>query len=136
MQHAFGEIGHTSGRIDPFEIHDVSRDARYQSELQRMRAALDAWLAYVDDWSEEPESAMVAGFEPDGERQVTPAPTLSVRDGLLVITPAAAGHSLEYRVDDGDWQLYTGTVSVESHKEIEARAVRYGWEESEIVSGP
>lgn len=123
-------------QIDPFELHDVSGDPQYQGELQRMRAALDAWLAQVDDWSEEPESAMVARFEPDGERQVTPAPTLSVRERLLVITPAASGHSLEYRVDDGDWQLYTGPVSVESNADIEARAVRYGWEESEIVSGP
>ncbi|MBK6740965.1 MAG: hypothetical protein IPG64_25525 [Haliea sp.] len=123
-------------QLDPFEIHDVSRDPKYQSELQRMRFALDAWLAHVDDWSEEPESAMVARFEPDGERQVTPAPTLSVRDGLLVVTPEGNGHSIEYRVDDGDWQLYVGPVSVDNNLDIEARAVRYGWEESEIVSGP
>jgi arylsulfatase A-like enzyme len=121
---------------DPFEINDVSRDPQYQGELQRMRAALDAWLAQVGDWSEEPESAMVARFEPNGERQVTPAPTLSVRESLLVITPAASGHSLEYRIDGGNWQLYTGPVSVESENIIEARAVRYGWEESEIVIGP
>lgn len=123
-------------QLDPFEINDVSGDPKYQSELQRMRAALDAWLAQVDDWSEEPESAMVARFEPNGERQVTPAPTLSARDGLLVITPAGNGHSIEYRVDDGDWQLYVGPVSVDNNQDIEARAVRYGWEESEIVSGP
>jgi arylsulfatase A-like enzyme len=123
-------------QLDPFEINDVSRDPQYQGELPRMRAALDAWLAQVGDWSEEPESAMVARFEPNGERQVTPAPTLSVRESLLVITPAASGHSLEYRIDDGDWQLYTGPVSVESENIIEARAVRYGWEESEIVIGP
>lgn len=123
-------------QLDPFEINDVSRDPEYQSELQRMRAALDAWLAQVGDWSEETESAMVATFEPDGERQVTPAPALSVRDGLLVITPAGNGHSIEYRVDDGNWQLYTGPVSVDDNQDIEARAVRYGWEESEIVSDP
>ena len=123
-------------QLDPFELHDVSRDPKYQSELQRMRFALDAWLAHVDDWSEESESAMVARFEPDGERQVTPAPTLSVRDGLLVVTPEGNGHSIEYRVDDGDWQLYVGPVSVDNNQDIEARAVRYGWEESEIVSGP
>lgn len=120
--------------LDPFETHDVSKDPQYSRELQRMRAALDAWLARVGDWSEEPESAMVARFEPRGERQVTPAPTLSVRESLLVITPAASGHSLEYRVDDGEWRLYTGPFTVESNKIIEARAVRYGWEESDIVS--
>ncbi len=122
--------------LDPFEIHDVSSDPQYQGVLQRMRGAMDAWLTRVGDWSNEPESAMVARFEPDGERQVTPAPTLEVRDGMLVITPALAGHSLEYRLDDGRWQLYTRPVSINNYSAIEARAVRYGWEESEIVSGP
>jgi hypothetical protein len=54
---------------------------------------------------------------------------------MLAITPAAAGHSLDYRIDDGRWQLYFGPVSVNKNIVIEARAVRYGWEESEIVSG-
>ena len=121
---------------DPFEIHDVSGDPKYLRVLQRMRGAMDAWLARVGDWSDEAESAMVAGFEPGGERQVTPAPTLVVESGALVITPVATGHSLEYRVDGGNWQLYTGPVSIDKNSEIQARAVRYGWEESEIVSGP
>jgi N-sulfoglucosamine sulfohydrolase len=96
---------------------------------------MDAWLARAGDWSEESESAMVARFEPSGERQVTPAPTLSLEAGALVITPAAAGHSLEYRVDGGRWQLYTEPASVNKNNGIEARAVRYGWEENESVSG-
>lgn len=121
---------------DPFEINDVHSDPRYHEVLLRMRAALQEWLARVGDWSQEPEDAMVARFEADGERQVTPAPTLSVQDGTLVVTPAAQGHSLEYRVDGGHWQLYAGPVSVANNSTIEARAVRYGWEESEIVDSP
>jgi len=58
-----------------------------------------------------------------------------VEEGALVITPTAAGHSLEYRVDGGRWQLYIGPTIVNNNSEIEARAVRYGWEESESVSG-
>tara|TARA_B110000879_G_scaffold74513_1_gene104018 strand:- start:2316 stop:3401 length:1086 start_codon:yes stop_codon:yes gene_type:complete len=120
---------------DPFEIHDVSGEPHYQRVLQRMRGEMDAWLARAGDWSAESESAMVARFEPSGERQVTPAPTLSLEGGALVITPAAAGHSLEYRVGGGRWQLYTEPASGNKNNGIEARAVRYGWEESESVSG-
>jgi len=120
---------------DPFEIHDVSGELQYRLVLQRMRSEMDAWLARSGDWSETSESAMVDRFEPNGERQVTPAPTLSVEEGALVITPTAAGHSLEYRVDGGRWQLYIGPTIVNNNSEIEARAVRYGWEESESVSG-
>lgn len=121
---------------DPFEIDDVSADPHYSAVLQRMRTEMDAWLARVGDWSEEPEADMVARFEPDGERQVTPAPGLAVTGGMLVITPAAPGHSLEYRIDGRPWQLYVQPLPVDSKHEIDARAVRYGWEESEIVSSP
>lgn len=121
-------------QVDPFEIHDVSDEPQYQPTLQRLRSEMDNWQARVGDWSEESESAMVARFELDGQRRVTPPPRISVKEGVLLIMPAAAGHSLEYRVDGGPWQLYTGPLSVEKNSEIKARAVRYGWEESEIVS--
>lgn len=121
---------------DPHELQDVSSDPQYDSELRRMASAMDGWLAQVGDWSELPETAMVERFEPDGERQVTPAPAISFSAGKVVITPQNAGHSLAYRLDDGQWQLYAGPVSIGADDTIEARAVRYGWEESEIVSGP
>jgi hypothetical protein len=63
-------------------------------------------------------------------------PTLSVTSGTLTLTPAAAEHSLEYCVDNGRWQLYTGPAKLSTTGSIDARAVRYGWEESEIVSSP
>ncbi|MEZ5501500.1 MAG: sulfatase-like hydrolase/transferase [Halioglobus sp.] len=121
---------------DPFELHDVSANPAYQPVLQRMRGAMDEWLARVGDWSEEGEDAMVARFAPGGKRQVTPAPTLSVSAGRLVITPTAPGQSLEYRLDDGHWRLYTGPADTGTTTTVAARAVRYGWEESDIVSAP
>lgn len=121
---------------DPFEVDDVSADQQYHSVMQRMRTEMNAWLTRVGDWSEEPEDKMVARFEPGDKRQVTPAPTLSVTSGILTITPAAAEHSLEYCVDNDRWQLYTGPVKLSTTGSIDARAVRYGWEESEIVSAP
>ena len=121
---------------DPDEIHDVSADPQYLSVLLRLRDEMNAWLTRVGDWSDQPEDSMVAGFESNGARGVTPAPALSVSDGVLVITPAGAEHSLEYRIDGGFWQLYNGPFGVEINGEVDARAVRYGWEESEIVSHP
>jgi len=121
---------------DPDEVKDVSRDPAYQAELRRMRAEMDAWLARVGDWSEEPEDDMVARFEPDGKRQTTPPPTLESTAGTLVIRPAEKGHSLEYRIDGGPWHLYVAPLAIRVTDRLEARAVRYGWRESEIVSYP
>jgi len=121
---------------DPYEVHDVSGDPAYRAELERMRAAMDNWLGHVEDWSEEPEGVMVARFEPGGVQRSTPSPTLARVAGALVITPADAGHSLEYRVNKGPWRLYVAPLDIAETDTVDARAVRYGWKESEIVSYP
>jgi len=121
---------------DPHEVHDVSRDPAYRAELRRMRAAMDSWLERVEDWSEDSEDDMVARFEPGGRQPTTPPPTLAKVAGELVITPAEPGHSLEYRVNEGPWHLYVAPLATAATDTVKARAVRYGWKESEIVSYP
>jgi hypothetical protein len=99
-----------------------------------MRAALDAWRARVEDWSEASEDAMVARFEPDGRRPQTRAPRAELLGARLVLRPTTAGASLGYRIDGGPWQLYTGPIPVPPGARVEAKAVRYGWIESNVVS--
>jgi N-sulfoglucosamine sulfohydrolase len=119
---------------DPFEINNLAGNPAYTAELIRLRNALGERLAELGDWSEESEAAMVARFEPDGERRVTPVPEAVVSQGLLVISTTEPGSSLGYRLNGGDWKLYTGAVAIGAAETIEAKAVRYGWEESEPVS--
>lgn len=57
------------------------------------------------------------------------APTTN---GLLEIN-AVIGASIGYQVDDGRWQLYQAPISMKEFKTIKIKAVRYGWEESEVV---
>ena len=121
---------------DPHEMNNVIADPGYQSVLVRMRDQMNGWLARVGDWSAEPEDSMVAGFESDSGRGETPSPMLLINDGALVITPQGTEHSLEYRIDGGRWQLYSGPVNIGAQRAIDARAVRYGWKESDIVSYP
>ncbi len=120
---------------DPWEINDVSKDTDYAAVLERMRKEMDDWQSRVGD-SDESEDDMVARFEPGGERGVTPPPFLSISRGRVTLHPAAPGHSLEYRVDGGDWELYVAPFEISAAQTVDARAVRYGWEESEIVSEP
>jgi arylsulfatase A-like enzyme len=119
---------------DPYEIHNLSNNPDYAGELQRMRNALAEWQAKVGDWSEESEHDMVSRFQPGGERWQTQPPQVSVRDLRVFIEPATPGSSLEYRLDGGSWHFYTVPFGAGSAKKIEARAVRCGWSESDIVS--
>ena len=97
---------------------------------------MDDWLSRTGDSSDEPEEVMVARFQPGGERRRTPSPLIQLSDGLVTLLPAGPGHSVEYRLDDGRWQVYFAPFDVPAKAALEARAVRYGWEESDYVRYP
>lgn len=120
-------------RNDPFELHNLAGDPLYQAERARLRATLDEWLARGDR-SEQSEAEMVAGFLNDGEQRVTPDPVIA-RDGDRIrISSEVPGASIGYRLDGGRWRLYTAPIEAGAAHDIEAKAVRYGWQESEVVS--
>ena len=121
-------------RADPHELHDLSRDPAYAAELSRMRAALDEWLAGLEDWSDRSEDEMVAGFQPEGEQLVTASPVLAVERSRIVATCATEGASIGYRVGDGPWRLYRAPIEATTGARVTAKAVRYGYSESEPVS--
>ncbi len=120
---------------DPHELHNLAADPAHRADFERMRAALAAWQKRVDDWSEESEAQMVARFQPNGQSRVTATPELDFRDARMHLSCATEGASIGYRIDEGRWQLYTQPVVIPAGAEVEAKAVRYGWEESDLVEG-
>jgi arylsulfatase A-like enzyme len=119
---------------DPFELRDLAADPAHAAELARLRAALDAWLEQVGDTREVPEDELVARFEPRGEPEVTPAPTLAVEGRRVSIASDVPGASLGYATGTGRWRLYTGPFEAPAGESVRAKAVRYGWDESAEVS--
>ena len=119
-------------QLDPFELQDLSEDTTYQEDLTNMRQAMDEWLSRVEDWSNEPENDMVNRFQPNGKTLKTPIPEMKQVNNLLEIT-AVEGASIGYQIEDSRWQLYHQPIEIPKAKTIKAKAVRYGWEESDIV---
>jgi arylsulfatase A-like enzyme len=119
---------------DPFELHDLSQSPEHQGELARMRRALAGWQLRVGDRSDLDEATMAERFWPGGEQPVTEAPQLAIEAGQLTVTNPTAGASSEVRTDGGAWKLVTGPQPMPSGSAIEVRSVRYGWQESEVVS--
>jgi len=103
---------------DPHEIHNLAADPAHASELERLRAELDRWLAEVGDMGRMPESEMVRQWYPNGEQPQTapvvfvpiceespgrePAPEGGAFRGpvLLQLHCATQGASIAYRFDD------------------------------------
>jgi len=119
---------------DPFELNNLAADPTHRATLQRMRDALATWQDEVEDWGEQSEAEMLASFRPNGEVQVTEPAEISFRQGDLHLFSKTKDASLAYRIDGGSWQLYTRPVSVAGSVEVQAKAVRYGWDESAVLT--
>lgn len=140
-------------QADPHEIHNLAADPAYQSELKRLRAALDAWLATVGDMGRLSEEEMVRAWYPNGIRPQTapplfvpitaenvgrqPAPEGGVFRGPMVlqIHCATQGASIAYTFEEGErvrWLLYSQPLRLSRGRTlVRARATRIGYLESE-----
>lgn len=125
---------------DPHEIHNLADSAAYADVLARMRAELESWMTNVGDLGAVPEAEMIETMWPGRVQPVTATPKSEVlsREGECMtvrLVGETDGASIAYTTDLGDdahWMLYTNplTVCVGSAL-VRARAVRYGYRESE-----
>jgi arylsulfatase A-like enzyme len=122
---------------DPHEVRDLAADPDYEPILERLRGALDAWLAQRVDWGAVPEDEMIARMWPGGDQPVTGEPIVEIRGGEAAprvrVSETTPGSSLGVRLGGGAWNLYTGPFPAPLGTRIEAKAVRYGWAESRTV---
>jgi arylsulfatase A-like enzyme len=117
---------------DPHEVHDLSADPAYAAELTRLRAALDGWLAAGPDLGLLPEAELRERFWPEGVQPRTAAPVIEGDRSALTLRSPTPGASLGFRVAGEAWQLYREPFAAPPDASVEAKAVRYGWEESEV----
>jgi arylsulfatase A-like enzyme len=118
---------------DPHEVHDLSGDPAYAAELTRLRAALDDWLEAGPDLGRLPESELRERFWPGGVQPRTATPVIEGDRSTLSLRSPTPGASLGVRIGGEAWQLYRGPFAVPPGVRVEAKAVRYGWEESEVT---
>lgn len=139
-------------QADPWETRNLAADPAYRGELERLRAALDAWLDEVGDLGREPESEMVRRWYPDGQQPTTAQPVFipicEASPGrepapgggtfrapvALQLHCATQGASIAYTFEGGEkphWQLYTRPIALpEGASTVRARAIRIGYKES------
>ena len=126
---------------DPHEIDNLADKEAYADELSRLKMELSRWRDRVGDMSLTPEADMIMEMWPGGEQPATQAPvaTVTVDNGFQRITLSSPtpGASIGYRLreDDGSehWMLYTAPLTLQPDAVIEAKAVRYGFAESDVV---
>ena len=125
---------------DPDEMRNRVDDPAYRSELRRLREALDRRLNAIGDLSAQPEVDMVTRLMwPGGEQPLTQAPVIALDCGgaapRVELRAGTPGSSLGWRrVGTPFWSLYAGPLeTVPRGVQLEAKAIRYGYRESEVA---
>lgn len=122
-------------QTDPHELRDIAGDPAHAATLERLRSEMDRWLASMEDSSSIDEAVLAERMWPGGVQPVTAAPTFSEAEGRVSIVSATDGASVGYRVGDEEaWRLYSAPLVATPSQAFEAKAVRYGWEESGSVA--
>ena len=124
---------------DPHETVNLAQSERYSAELQRLRRELDQWIERSGDLSAISEIELIERIWPGRQQPLTAAPQLdaSAAGGgqqRVSISSATAGASIGYHLSgdpEGEWRLYTGPFTVAAGTEVSAKAIRYGYRESE-----
>lgn len=119
---------------DPHEMVNLAGDGIHAQVLVLMREALARFDAKVSDKSADGELAAVERMWPNLVRPPTREPSVTRKGALLTLAAPDDGASIGFRIAGGVWQLYTGPLKLAPGAMLEAKAVRYGYAESAIVS--
>jgi N-sulfoglucosamine sulfohydrolase len=135
---------------DPHQIANLAADPAHRETLERMRTAVTAWMTRTGDQGLINEAEMIQRMWPGGVQPVTAPPyilarrdvdaperrsTMTLREPMeVVIYVPTQGASVGYTTDPGPnprWQLYRGPILVKEPGTLRAKAIRYGYKESE-----
>jgi N-sulfoglucosamine sulfohydrolase len=124
---------------DPWELRNVAGDTAYRGDLDRLRAALDAWLVETGDHPGRPERELLEAMWPGGVQPVTAAPSIAWAGGRVAIESPAPGSAVAYQVDGrglrpDHWFLYTRPFAAPAGATVTAVANRVGYAPSGPVS--
>ena len=80
---------------------------------------------------------MIDEMWPGGEQPITSPPLIRLEADKVTLASATPGASIGYRILPTDaldhWSLYQGPVTLAPGQSLQAKAIRYGYRESDIT---
>ena len=119
---------------DPYEINNLAKDKDSEKILKRFREVYSNWRNEISDRCDKPESEMLEEMWPGGVQPTTKQVIANKNNNTITLSCETEGASIGYRIDGGKWQLYTKPISIEKGKKVEAKAIRIGYKESDILT--
>jgi N-sulfoglucosamine sulfohydrolase len=135
---------------DPYQVRNLSADPAHFERLERMRTVVTSWMTRINDQGLINEAEMIQRMWPGGVQPETAQPYIVPRRELdtpsrrasiaiggpieVIIYVPTQGASIGYTTEEGPsakWRLYTGPIRVDAPMTLRAKAIRYGYKESE-----
>ena len=124
---------------DPYEVHNLADDPKYSKKIEGYRLALKDWQLEIGDKGFIPEHDLIKSFWPEMKQPITENVTFEKdKTGTLKLNSSTTGASIGYQIGDGIgtnyWNLYYKPIRIDKNQKVVARAIRIGYEASEITS--
>ena len=128
-------------KSDPYSLHNLIDDPKYQKDITEMRIAMNYWLADVGDKGAIPETDLLLSMWPEGIQPQAHEPEVIIDDDLVTISSDLKGASIAYLISDkhlkpnldAGWQLYTKPIKLKKKQYLFAMTTRIGFKDSRIV---
>ena len=124
---------------DPHEVKNLASSERHQSDLKRLRQALEQWQKETKDLGAIPESELRERMRPGGvwaqasQPKITTAGAHGGTSLIVRLTCETPGASIAYTTETGDrarWKLYSQEITLIGPVSLRARACRLGFLDS------
>ena len=129
-------------RNDPHEVKNLATSEAHQSELKRLRQALDQWQKETKDVGSIPEDELREQMRPGGVWAQASMPKIAMIGNVgasitVRLTCETPGASMAYTTEAGDrarWKLYSQEITLKRPVRLRAKACRLGFiDSSELV---
>ena len=123
---------------DPYEMHNLIGDARYQADVDRMRKEFDRWVEEECPRWKQTELENQEMMWPGAEQPELRKPICVETKKGITLESEDEGVSFAYQINGEGfskehWFLYTGPIQLKRKEKLTAIAVRAGMKDSEKI---
>lgn len=124
-------------RADPDEVRNLAGDPAFAAKRAELSSVLAAWRKQIGDPGKQPEDAMVKAAWGGDKQPATAKPSIQAAPAngqfSVALSDDTPGASIGYRLaGETRWKLYVAPFAARAGQRIEAKAVRYGFKESDV----
>lgn len=124
---------------DPHEVHNIADKPEFAKDLERLRAAHEAWRKETGDLGLIPEAVLNEQRRPGGKWSKASEPSVTWSGSTATIRCETDGASIAYTWEGLEqagkplWLLTTKPIDVPTGKVLKTKACRLGYRDSDTV---